>query len=182
MKKLSLIILALFSIACKNAPKIAVGTCIYRVSAIKAQNVINYSDFVGHKYYLLVTNTVGATTPSNAVSVFAVSKDTTWLMLPNIKFSGVTTGTTVILPQSKVFSLNSSKMLCATDFSLVAFPYSQVTGTPVIPAIYTLTAADIYAKLTYTPYNGTNPSGYISSYATESHTTLESNVVCLFLQ
>lgn len=164
MKKLSLLLFAILGIAFKNAPKITIGTCLYRAQGM-AQNVTNYSDFLSHKYYLLVTNTVGATTPSNAVSVFTVSKDTTWLMLPNIKFSGVTTGSASIIPGNKIFYLNGSKMLCATDFSLMTFPYSQVTGTPVIPGIYTLTASDIYAKLTYTPYNAANPNGYISSYS-----------------
>lgn len=164
MKKLSLLLFAILGIAFKNAPKITIGACLYRAQGM-AQNVTNYSDFLSHKYYLLVTNTVGATTPSNAASVFTVSKDTTWLMLPNIKFSGVTTGSASIIPGNKIFYLNGSKMLCATDFSLVTFPYSQVTGTPVIPGIYTLTASDIYAKLTYTPYNAANPNGYISSYS-----------------
>jgi hypothetical protein len=164
MKNIILISLTIISMAFRNAGKI--GACIYilRPTEVRGQNIINYTDIPNHKYHLLVTNTVGTTNPSNALSVFTCSKDTMWMFLGNIKFSGIATGTAAILPSSKIMWGNSSKMLTATDFSLITIPYSQVTGTPSIPGIYTLTAVEIFSALTYTPYSNSNPAGYISGY------------------
>lgn len=164
MKKVTLIFMAIVSMAFKNAPKIGAGVGIIKSSYSYGQNVVAYSDFLSHKYHLLVTNPVGATTPSNAISVFIASKDTFYLPLANIKFSGMTSGTVAITPGSKMFSMDNNKILGATDFSLITVPYSQITGTPSIPGAYTLTIPGIYSVLTYTPYNSMNPAGYISSY------------------
>jgi hypothetical protein len=142
MKKITLLLLAMASVAFKNAPKVAIssvkpclsaGVTLLAVNGAVGQNIINYTDIPNHKYHLLVTNTVGTTNPSNAVSVFTISKDTMWMFLSRIKFPGVSTGTTVMTPSSKMFWANDNKMLSATDFSLMTIPYSQVTGTPVIP-------------------------------------------------
>lgn len=173
MKKITLLLIAFLNIVLHNPCKVTACAYFCYPLEVKGQNIINYSDFLSHKYYLLVTNTVGATTPSNAAAVLIISKDTTWLPLPSIKFPGVTSGSTVIGPSSKMFSLDGNKMLGATDFSLITLPYSQVSGVPYIPMAYTLTAADIYSKLTYTPYNSINPNSYISSY-TESDPLFDS--------
>jgi hypothetical protein len=139
MKKIAFFLLAVIGTAFKNAPKVALhgvkpGSAVIAGllagKTVNAQNIINYTDIPNHKYHLLVTNTVGTTNPSNAVSVFTCSKDTMWMFLSRIKFSGITTGTTAITPSSRVFWANDSKMLSVTDFSLITLPFSQVTGTP----------------------------------------------------
>lgn len=111
------------------ATTLAVGT----TKEFKSQNVLPYADFSTHKYHWLITNSPGSI-PSNAISIMEITPTSTWIKQDSVMFVSLMTHTDIVSGSNKMFSLNTNGRLCATTFSSMNIPYSQISGTPTIPS------------------------------------------------
>lgn len=117
---------------------------------VKSQNITTYSDPNTRKYHWLITNPSGPVNPTVCVSIMEVNAKTMWFREDSMLYINMMSHNDPMPSHHKIFSINANGKLCATNWTDVNLPFSQVTGTSdILHSQDTSVATDGNAAIMY---------------------------------